>query len=121
VPFLAVYKLKAWLKYDDSLDVFGVHGVAGTMGLLLTGLLADPAVNAHLTTGAAVQNGLARLVGNGLWLEQVKAIGVTFLVVTVGTAVVAYAVQAMMPMRISPEEEDSGLDISEHGEEGYIL
>ncbi|MDD5349818.1 MAG: ammonium transporter [Chthoniobacteraceae bacterium] len=120
VPFLAVYKLKAWLKYDDSLDVFGVHGVAGTMGLLLTGLFADPAVNAHLVTGAAVQNGLATL-GGGLWLEQIKAIGITFLVATAGTAVVACAVRAMMPLRITPEEEDSGLDLSEHGEEGYIL
>jgi len=121
IPFLAVYKLKAWFKYDDSLDVFGVHGVAGTMGLLLTGLLADPAVNPNLIGTAAQANGLAKLVSNGLWLEQLKAIGLTFFVATVGTALVAYAVRAMMPVRITPEEEHSGLDLSEHGEEGYIL
>ena len=122
IPFCAVYKLKAWLKYDDSLDVFGVHGVAGTLGLLLTGLLADPAVNANLVSGAAVKNGLAGLVAqHGLWLEQLKAIGLTFTVATVGTAVCAYAVRAMMPVRITPEEEHSGLDLTEHGEEGYIL
>jgi Amt family ammonium transporter len=122
LPFLAVYKLKAWLKYDDSLDVFGVHGVAGTLGLLLTGLLADPAVNGNLAGGAALKNGLAGLVlHHGLWLEQLKAIGLTFTVATVGTAITAGVVRAMMPVRITPEEEDSGLDLSEHGEEGYIL
>lgn len=121
IPFLAVYKLKSWLKYDDSLDVFGVHGVAGTLGLLLTGLLADSSVNANLVNGAAVKNGLAGLVAHGLWVEQLKAIGLTFTVATVGTAITAYAVRAMMPVRISPEEEHSGLDLTEHGEEGYIL
>lgn len=121
IPFLAVYKLKAWLKYDDSLDVFGVHGVAGTLGLLLTGLLADPAVNPNLLGTAAQANGLARLVGNGLWLEQIKAIGITFMVATLGTALAAYIVRALMPVRITPEEEHSGLDLSEHGEEGYIF
>jgi len=121
IPFLAVYKLKAWFKYDDSLDVFGVHGIAGTLGMLLTGLLADPAVNPNLLGLAAQANGLARLVSNGLWLEQLKAMGLTFLVATVGTALVAYAVKAMMPVRITPEEEHAGLDLAEHGEEGYIL
>ena len=121
IPFLAVYKLKVWFKYDDSLDVFGVHGVAGTLGMLLSGILADVAVNPNLAGVAAKANGLAKLVGNGLWLEQLKAMGLTFLVATVGTAVCAYAVKAMMPVRITPEEEHSGLDLSEHGEEGYIL
>ena len=121
IPFLAVYKLKVWFKYDDSLDVFGVHGVAGTLGMLLSGILADVAVNPNLAGVAAQANGLAKLVGNGLWLEQLKAMGLTFTVATVGTAVCAYAVKAMMPVRITPEEEHSGLDLSEHGEEGYIL
>ncbi len=121
VPFLAVYKLKAWLKYDDSLDVFGVHGVAGTLGMLLTGLLADVAVNPNLTGAAAQANGLAALVGHGLWLEQLKAMGITFVIATVGTAITALIVRLLMPVRITPEEEDSGLDLSEHGEEGYIM
>ena len=122
IPFLAVYKLKALFKYDDSLDVFGVHGVAGTLGMLLTGILVDPAVNPNLTALVAQQNGLAKLVENhGLWLEQCKAMGLTFVVAIVGTTVAAYAVKAIMPVRITPEEEHSGLDLSEHGEEGYIL
>jgi len=122
VPYLAVVKLKAWLGFDDALDVFGVHGVAGTLGLFLTGLLADPAVNPHLLESAAQKNGLAALVTHGgLWLEQLKAIGVTFVVAVVGTAVVAFAVKAVMAVRLSHEEEDAGLDLVEHGEEGYIL
>ena len=121
IPFFAVYKLKAWFAYDDSLDVFGIHGVAGTMGMLLTGLLADAAVNPNLTGAVARANGLAKLVEHGLWLEQVKAIGLTFTIAVVGTAVAAYIVKAIMPVRITPEEEHSGLDLAEHGEEGYIL
>jgi Amt family ammonium transporter len=121
IPFLAVFKLKIWLGFDDALDVFGVHAVAGTMGMLLTGLLADPDVNPNLTAAVAQTNGLAKLVGHGLWLEQLKAMGVTFTVAVVGTAVVAFAIKAVMPLRLSKEDEDAGLDLSEHGEEGYIL
>jgi len=121
IPFFAVYKLKAWFAYDDSLDVFGIHGVAGTLGLVLTGLLADASVNPNLIGAAARANGLAQLVGNGLWLEQLKAIGITFTIAVVGTAAAAYFVKAIMPVRITPEEEHSGLDLAEHGEEGYIL
>jgi len=121
IPFFAVYKLKAWFAYDDSLDVFGIHGVAGTLGMLLTGILADPAVNPNLLGAAAQANGLAGLVGHGLWIEQLKAMGVTFAVAVAGTALAAYIVRALMPVRITPEEEHSGLDIAEHGEEGYIL
>jgi len=121
IPFFSVVKLKAWLGFDDALDVFGVHAVAGTLGMLLTGLLADPAVNPNLLGSAAQANGLAKLVGHGLWLEQLKAMGVAFTVAVVGTAVVAFAVQFVMTLRLSQEDEDAGLDLSEHGEEGYIL
>ena len=121
IPFFAVYKLKAWFAYDDSLDVFGIHGVAGTLGMVMTGILADAAVNPNLIGAAARANGLAKLVGHGLWLEQLKAMGVTFAIAVAGTAAAAYLVKAIMPVRITPEEEHSGLDLAEHGEEGYIL
>lgn len=121
IPFFAVFKLKNWFKYDDSLDVFGIHGVAGTLGMLLTGLLADASVNPNLLGPAAQANGLAALVGHGLWIEQLKAMGVTLVVSVVGTTIAAYAVKLVMPVRITPEEEHSGMDLAEHGEEGYIL
>ena len=78
IPFLACWKLKAWFGYDDALDTFGVHAVGGTLGALLTGFLATAAANPNLTGDAAKANGLAKLVTDGgLWLEQLKAIGVT--------------------------------------------
>jgi len=110
IPFFAVAYLKKLLGYDDALDTFGVHGVGGTLGALLTGLLADPKAN-------AVVEG----VKEGLLLAQIKAIGVTMLLSIVATAVIAYIVKAVVGLRPSPEAENQGLDINDHGEEGYIL
>ncbi len=108
IPFLACWKLKAWLGYDDALDTFGVHGVGGTLGALLTGILADPAVN------SVVGNVKAGLVG-----AQIKAIIVTMILSIVGTAVIALIVKAILGLRPSEEVEVAGLDLAEHGEEGY--
>jgi Amt family ammonium transporter len=127
VPFFAVLKLKAWLGYDDALDTFGVHAIGGTMGAFLTGILAKAEVNGNLTlindaasANAATKNGLAKLVaGGGLWMEQVKAIGVTLCLAVVGTVIIAYIVKAVIGLRVSDEVETVGLDLAEHGEEGY--
>jgi Amt family ammonium transporter len=113
VPFLACTKLKAYFKYDDALDTFGVHGVGGTLGALLAGVFATPDVNANLQTN------LAGLVGHGLWLEQLKAIGVTLALSIAGTAAIAYAIKAVLGLRPSLEDEESGLDGTDHGEAGY--
>lgn len=112
VPYVAVTWLKGKLKYDDALDAFGVHGIGGTLGALLTGLLASKEANPALTD--MVDRG-------GLWLEQVKAMGVTIAVAVVGTALIALLVKAVVGLRPTSEVERQGLDISEHGEEGYIL
>ncbi len=69
IPYLACMKLKAMLGYDDALDTFGVHGVGGTLGALLTGFLATPEANPNLTTN------LGGIVGKTLWVEQLKAMG----------------------------------------------
>jgi ammonium transporter, Amt family len=122
IPYIAVVKLKGWLGYDDALDTFGVHAVGGTLGALLTGFLATNSVNGNLTeaNGAAKANGLAKLVADGgLWIEQVKAIGVTLVLAIVGTLVIAYIVKAVVGLRASEEVETIGLDLAEHGEEGY--
>ena len=112
IPYYAVTWLKARLKYDDALDAFGVHGVGGTLGALLTGILASKEANPALTD--MVDRG-------GLWLEQVKAMGVTIAIAVVGTLLIAFIVKATVGLRPSAEVERQGLDISEHGEEGYIL
>jgi Amt family ammonium transporter len=115
VPYLAVTKLKAWLKYDDALDTFGVHAVGGTLGCILTGVFATPDVNGNLNTN------LKDVVGSTLWLEQLKAVGLTLALSIVGTAVIAYAVKAVIGLRPSAEDEENGLDQTDHGEQGYHL
>ena len=121
IPYLAVTRLKAIFKYDDALDTFGVHAVGGTIGALLTGILATGEVNSNLLNGAAQKNGLAKLVEHGgLWLEQLKAMGITITLSVVATIVIAFIVKALIGLRPVAEVERQGLDINEHGEEGYI-
>jgi ammonium transporter, Amt family len=132
VPYLACWKLKSMMGYDDALDTFGVHAVGGTTGALLTGFLASGKANSNLVSNladvgnkidaanAATQNGLAKLVADGgLWVEQVKAIVITLCLAVVGTILIAYLVKAVLGLRVSAEIETSGLDLAEHGEEGY--
>ncbi|HEY5753128.1 MAG TPA: ammonium transporter [Chthoniobacterales bacterium] len=109
VPFLAVAYLKKMFGYDDALDTFGVHGVGGTLGAILTGVLADPKANAVVEPLKA-----------GLLVEQLKAVGLTIVWSVVATAIIAFIVKAIVGLRPSVEVESAGLDISEHGEEGYI-
>jgi Amt family ammonium transporter len=121
VPFFACTKLKTWLGYDDALDTFGVHAVGGTLGAFLTGLFATPHVNSNLLGNAAAQNRLAKIVGHTLWLEQLKAIILTIVLAVVATFVIGKFVNAFIGLRIAPEIERQGLDINEHGEEGYMV
>ncbi len=110
------------LGYDDALDTFGVHAVGGTMGALLTGFLATASVNSNLTGDAATKNGLAKLVGSHMvWLEQLKAIGITLVLAVGGTVIIAFIVKAVLGLRVSEEVETAGLDLAEHGEEGYTI
>src|SRR6266404_4927188 len=121
VPFFACTKLKSWFHYDDALDTFGVHAVGGTLGAFLTGLLATARVNPNLSATAATENGLGKIIGCLLWLEQLKAIALTILLATVATVIVGAIVKTFIGLRIAPETERQGLDINEHGEEGYIV
>jgi Amt family ammonium transporter len=113
VPFLACTKLKAALKYDDALDTFGVHGVGGTLGALLAGVFANADVNPNLSSN------LADYLGATLWIEQVKAIGVTLIVAIVGTVVLASIVKMITGLRPDGDAEEAGLDYTDHGESGY--
>jgi Amt family ammonium transporter len=108
VPYFAIAKLKAWIGYDDALDTFGIHGVGGTLGALLTGILADEKVN-------SVVSG----VKQGLVFSQIKAILLTILLSVVATTIIAFIVKAIVGLRPSEEVETAGLDLAEHGEEGY--
>jgi len=116
VPFYACSTLKTALGYDDALDTFGVHAVGGTLGAFLTGLLATKDANPNLLV-----NLKDVLEGNMLWLEQLKAMGVTLVLSLVGTAVLGYALKVTIGLRPSAESEEAGLDVSDHGERGYHL
>jgi len=122
IPFFAVLKLKAWFGYDDALDTFGVHAVGGTLGALMTGFLATASANANLSVANvyANENGLAKLViDGGLIGEQLKAMAITLILSIVATTVIAYIVKFTIGLRPSANEEMLGLDLSDHGEEGY--
>jgi Amt family ammonium transporter len=114
VPYLACTRIKTIFGYDDALDVFGVHGVGGTVGLAMTGVCATTAVNPNLAVH------LSALVGRSLWIEQLKGILVTLGWAVIGTALIALIVKSFMSLRPSIEAEHDGLDLSDHGEEGYI-
>ncbi|MCI0744341.1 MAG: ammonium transporter [Verrucomicrobia subdivision 3 bacterium] len=108
VPYFAIAKLKAWFGYDDALDTFGVHGVGGTLGALLTGVLATDKVNPVVTN-----------LKDGLLMNQIKAVLVTLLLSVVATTIIAYVVKLVLGLRPSQDAETAGLDLAEHGEEGY--
>ncbi|MFT3728608.1 MAG: ammonium transporter [Terricaulis sp.] len=99
--FGAVF-LKSWLKYDDSLDAFGVHGVAGTVGALLTGLLADPAINA--------------LGKDHNLMTQVYGVSVTFAYTAVATFVILMVLKFTIGLTATKEQQSEGLDLALHGE-----
>jgi Amt family ammonium transporter len=111
IPFYAVAKLKPMLGYDDTLDAFGIHGVGGTIGALLTGVFADPAINSA---------GKGLLYGNPgqLWTQFI-AVAVTIAYSAIMTFVIFMIIKAVVGLRVGAEEETIGLDESEHGERAY--
>ena len=122
VPYIFVMLVKKAIGYDDALDTFGIHAVGGTLGAILTGILATSDVNGNLTSANtyAATNGLDKLVANGGLLgQQLIAIGITLAISIVGTVVIALLVKAVIGLRPTPESETAGLDITDHGEEGY--
>ena len=108
---------QSWFGYDDALDTFGVHAIGGTIGAFLTGLLARNAANANLATNLKAQ--VTDQFFQPLVLEQLKAIGLTLVLAIVGTTVIAFIVKAIVGLRPSEEVEVAGLDLADHGEEGY--
>ncbi|MST00853.1 MAG: ammonium transporter [Pedosphaera sp.] len=121
IPFLACTKIKSMFGYDDALDTFGVHAVGGTLGAFLTGIFATDAANGNLVVeGVAGKNGLAKLVKEGgLWTAQCKVILFTIVLSVVATYIIAKIIDLTIGLRASEETETVGLDLSEHGEEGY--
>jgi Amt family ammonium transporter len=115
VCYFMVAKVKAIFGYDDSLDAFGVHGVGGTIGALLTGVFAARAVNPVFKDGA-----VGLLEGNGRQvLNQLVGVAIAWALGIVGTLIILKVVDLIFGLRVTTEDEVQGLDISQHGEEGY--
>lgn len=102
--------LKEKFGYDDSLDAFGVHGVGGTLGALLTGVFATPAVNSVVT-----------VTGWPLIKVQLEAVGYSWAIAIVGTLVLLFVVDKIFGARVSSRDEELGLDLSQHSEAGYEI
>ena len=115
--FIAV-QVKSSIKLDDSLDAFMVHGIGGTVGALLTGALAVPALVPadYFPKSAEI---LAAGGNAALCIAQLKAVLITYGFVGLGTAIILWVVGAVVGLRVTPEDEERGLDFVAHGEEAY--
>jgi ammonium transporter, Amt family len=120
VCYLMVTKVKAYFAYDDSLDAFGVHGAGGTLGALLTGVFASSVINPIFkdAQGNTLPSGLIQGNAHQL-LNQSVGVLVAWALAIVGTLIVLKIVDATVGLRVPEEHEIQGLDLSQHGEEGY--
>ena len=120
VCYTAVTKIKSIFNYDDSLDVFGVHGVGSVIGMLMLGFLANAEVNPAIATTFKA-NGVAVSLAGGSQQFFNQLIGVAFTVAlaAVGTFLIVKAVDATIGLRVDQEDESIGLDLSQHGERAY--
>src|SRR2546426_51602 len=118
--YLMVAHVKARLGYDDSLDAFGVHGVGGTIGALLTGVFASRAINPIFKDAQGNALGSGVIDGNpGQLLNQFVAVLVAWVLAALGTVVILKVVDLVVGLRVPADHEIQGLDLSQHGEEGY--
>jgi Amt family ammonium transporter len=117
-----VAKVKGAFGYDDSLDAFGVHGAGGTVGALLTGVFASSAINPIFKDSQGNPLAVGLLEGNARQvLNQFVGVVIAWTLAIVGTLVILKVVDAVVGLRVPDEHEIQGLDLSQHGEEGYIL
>jgi ammonium transporter, Amt family len=117
IPWFFCYKVKGWLGMDDSLDAWSVHGIGGMCGAIMTGMFARNAANPNLATNLKAY--VTDKIFQPQLIEQLKTVGVTLVLVLVGTVFCAYVTKMLVGLRVSEEVEMGGLDLAEHGEEGY--
>jgi Amt family ammonium transporter len=119
--FLMVSVVKERFGYDDSLDVFGVHGAGGTIGAILTGIFATRAINPIFKNAAGQPLPIGLVDGNAAQiLNQLIGVGITIVLATAGSFVLLKIVDSVIGLRVSEAAEVQGLDVSEHGVDGAI-
>lgn len=122
VCYFMVSKIKGLFGYDDSLDAFGVHGAGGTLGALLTGIFAVSGVNAIFKDGQGRPTPVGLLEGNlHQFFNQAAGVLIAWVMAAVGTYLILKVVDAIIGVRIKADDEILGLDLSQHGEEGYNM
>jgi Amt family ammonium transporter len=122
VCYLMVTAVKGVFGYDDSLDAFGVHGAGGTLGAILTGVFATNAVNDALKDPAGKAAALGLVDGKGgQILNQAAGAAIAWVLAIVGTLIILKVCDLTIGLRVDRDQEIQGLDLSMHGEEGYIL
>ncbi len=118
--YLAVSKLKGVFRYDDSLDVFGVHAIGSATGLLMAGMFASAEVNAAIGSTFTAGGKVISLAGSAGQLgNQFRGLVFTVVFAAAGTFVILKIVNSLAELRVTPEEEGSGLDLTQHGESAY--
>jgi Amt family ammonium transporter len=117
-----VTAVKSKFGYDDTLDAFGVHGAGGTIGAILTGVFATVAINDGLKDSSGKSLPLGLIDGQpGQVLNQAIGVAISWSLAIVGTLVILKICDLVVGVRVSPDQELEGLDVSLHGEEGYNL
>ena len=120
VCYLMVAKVKGKLGYDDSLDAFGVHGIGGTLGAILTGVFATSLVNPVFKDALGNALPVGMIDGHaGQVLDQIIAVLISWGLAIVGTLIILKVVDLVIGLRVPEQDEVEGLDLSQHGEEGY--
>lgn len=120
VCFWACTGLKKLFKYDDSLDAFGVHGVGGTVGAILTGVFANRSITGELEGGriGLIEGGFSNFTQT---INQFVSVFAAATLAIVGTVLLLAVINATLGLRVTPEQEQQGLDVTQHGEEGYLF
>jgi Amt family ammonium transporter len=120
VCYTAVTKIKSIFNYDDSLDVFGVHGIGSVVGMLMLGFLANAEVNPAIATTFKANGVAVSLAGSShQFINQLVGVAFTVVLAAVGTFLIVKAVDATIGLRVDQEDESIGLDLSQHGERAY--
>jgi Amt family ammonium transporter len=120
VCYFAVTKIKSVFGYDDSLDVFGVHGVGSITGMLMLGFLANAEVNPAIATTFKANGVVVSLAGSShQFINQFIGVAFTAALAAVGTFLIVKIVDATIGLRVDQEDESAGLDLSQHGERAY--
>jgi Amt family ammonium transporter len=122
VCYFMVTGVKHIFGYDDSLDAFGVHGAGGSLGALLTGVFATFLVNDGLKDALGRPKALGMVDGNpGQVLNQLIGVAIAWALAIVGTLIILKVCDLLIGVRVEPQQETEGLDLSQHGEEAYNL